>query len=71
MLPTDTFLRRLVRSTPASTWHAAGHSPLSGDLSGHDQVGGFFRRTMELSGGAAARVLFQSLADSPSVSDLA
>jgi ketosteroid isomerase-like protein len=34
------------------TWHVPGHSPLSGDYSGHDQIGGFFRRTMELSGGA-------------------
>jgi hypothetical protein len=33
-------------------WHVPGHSPLSGDYSGHDQIGGFFRRTMELSGGA-------------------
>jgi ketosteroid isomerase-like protein len=36
----------------AITWHVPGHSPLSGDYAGHDQVGGFFRRTMELSGGA-------------------
>jgi uncharacterized protein len=34
------------------TWHVPGHSPLSGDFTGHDQIGGFFRRTMELSGGA-------------------
>ena len=34
------------------TWHVPGHSPLSGDYTGHDQVGGFFHRTMELSGGA-------------------
>jgi len=34
------------------TWHVPGHSPLSGDYKGHDQVGGFFQRTMELSGGA-------------------
>src|SRR5438034_8022018 len=33
-------------------WHVLGHSPLSGDYTGHDQIGGFFRRTMELSGGA-------------------
>jgi ketosteroid isomerase-like protein len=33
-------------------WHVPGHSPLSGDYNGHDQIGGFFRRTMELSGGA-------------------
>src|SRR5271157_1359522 len=36
---------------PAITWHVPGHSPLSGDFTGHDQVGGFFQRTMELSGG--------------------
>jgi hypothetical protein len=34
------------------TWHVPGHSPLSGDFTGHDQIGGFFQRTMELSGGA-------------------
>ncbi|MBV9249981.1 MAG: nuclear transport factor 2 family protein [Acetobacteraceae bacterium] len=33
------------------TWHIPGHGPLSGDYTGHDQVGGFFGRTMELSGG--------------------
>jgi ketosteroid isomerase-like protein len=37
---------------PAITWHVPGHSPLSGDFTGHEQVGGFFRQTMELSGGA-------------------
>jgi uncharacterized protein len=36
----------------AITWHVPGHSPLSGDYTGHDQIGGFFQRTMELSGGA-------------------
>jgi hypothetical protein len=41
------------RTTDAAiTWHVPGHSPLSGDFKGHDQIGGFFRRTMELSGGA-------------------
>ncbi len=34
------------------TWHVPGHSPLSGDYTGHDQIGDFFQRTMELSGGA-------------------
>jgi ketosteroid isomerase-like protein len=34
------------------TWHVPGHSPLSGDYTGHDQIGHFFQRTMELSGGA-------------------
>lgn len=30
-------------------WHVPGHSPLSGDYVGHDQIGGFFQRAMELS----------------------
>ncbi|TWC06980.1 hypothetical protein FBZ93_101271 [Bradyrhizobium macuxiense] len=34
------------------SWHVPGHSPLSGDYVGHDQIGGFFQRTMELSSGA-------------------
>jgi uncharacterized protein len=34
------------------TWHVPGHRPLSGDYTGHDQIGGFFQRTMEFSGGA-------------------
>ena len=33
------------------TWHVPGHSPLSGDYTGRDQVGSFFQSTMELSGG--------------------
>ena len=33
------------------TWHVPGSSPLSGDYKGHGEVGGFFARTMELSGG--------------------
>ena len=37
---------------PSIVWHVPGHSPLSGDYTGHDQVGTFFQRTMELSGGA-------------------
>ena len=36
---------------PAITWHVPGHGPLSGDYTGHEQIGGFFRRTLELSGG--------------------
>jgi ketosteroid isomerase-like protein len=31
------------------TWHVPGHSPLSGDYVGHEQIGKFFQRTMELS----------------------
>jgi hypothetical protein len=33
------------------TWHVPGHSPLSGDYKGHNEVVGFFEHTMELSGG--------------------
>ena len=36
----------------AITWHVPGHSPLSGDFKGHDEIGDFFQRTMGLSGGA-------------------
>ena len=36
---------------PGIKWHVPGHSPLSGDFTGHEQVGNFFRRTLELSGG--------------------
>jgi uncharacterized protein len=34
------------------TWHVPGHSPLSGQFKGHEQIGAFFQRTMDLSGGA-------------------
>src|SRR5262249_41187669 len=37
---------------PGIAWHVPGHSPLSGDYRGHDQIAGFFGHTMELSGGA-------------------
>jgi ketosteroid isomerase-like protein len=48
---------------PDITWHVPGHGPLSGDFTGHDQVGGFFRRTMELSGGAFSIDVHNVLAD--------
>jgi len=32
-------------------WHVPGRSPLSGDYKGHDQVLGFFTKSMELSDG--------------------
>jgi ketosteroid isomerase-like protein len=35
---------------PEVVWHVPGRSPLSGDYKGHDDVVGFFGRTMELSG---------------------
>ena len=37
---------------PAISWHVPGHGPLSGDYTGHAQVGGFSLQTMDLSGGA-------------------
>src|ERR1700731_533246 len=45
------------------TWHVPGHSPLSGDYTGHDQIGGFFQRTMELSGGAFSIAVHNVLAE--------
>jgi uncharacterized protein len=48
---------------PAITWHVPGHSPLAGAYKGHDQIGGFFRRTMELSGGAFTIDVHNVLAD--------
>ena len=33
------------------TWHVPGRSPLSGDYKGHEEVVGFFTRSMELSAG--------------------
>ena len=36
---------------PKMTWHVPGHGPLSGDYTGHAEIGMFFQRTMELSGG--------------------
>src|SRR5215831_12367069 len=47
----------------AITWHVPGHSPLSGDYIGHDQIGGFFQRTMALSGGAFSIDVHNVLAD--------
>jgi len=48
---------------PAITWHVPGHSLLSGDFTGHDQIGGFFQRTLELSGGAFSIDVHNILAD--------
>ena len=33
------------------TWHVPGHSPLSGDYKGHDEVVGFFKHTLALCSG--------------------
>ena len=48
---------------PSISWHVPGHSPLSGDYVGHEQIGGFFQRTMELSGGAFGMDVHQVLAE--------
>jgi hypothetical protein len=48
---------------PNITWHVPGHSPLSGDFTGHEEIGGFFRRTMERSGGAFNIDVHNALAD--------
>jgi ketosteroid isomerase-like protein len=48
---------------PAITWHVPGHGPLSGDYTGHDQVGGFFRHTMDLSGGVFSIDVHSVLSD--------
>jgi uncharacterized protein len=48
---------------PTITWHVPGHSPLSGDFTGHDQVGGFFQRTLERSGGKFSIDVHHVLAD--------
>ena len=45
------------------SWHVPGHSPLSGDYRGHEQIGGFFQRTMELSRGAFSIDVHNVLAD--------
>ena len=48
---------------PAITWHVPGHSPLSGDYKGHDEVFGFFRHTLELSGGIFSMDVHHVLGD--------
>jgi uncharacterized protein len=47
----------------AITWHVPGHNPLSGDYTGHDEVEAFFRRTMELPGGAFSIDMYNVLED--------
>ncbi len=48
---------------PSITWHVPGHSPLSGDYNGHDEVSGFFKHTMELCGGVFAIEVHHVLAE--------
>jgi ketosteroid isomerase-like protein len=45
------------------TWHVPGHSPLSGDYRGHDQVVGFFQHTLALCGGIFAIEVHHVLAE--------
>ena len=45
------------------TWHVPGHSPLSGDYKGYDEVIGFFKHTMALSGGTFAIEVHHVLAE--------
>src|SRR5262245_61062925 len=47
----------------AITWHVPGHSPLSGDFTGHDQIAGFFQHALELSGGIFSIDVHNVLAD--------
>jgi ketosteroid isomerase-like protein len=39
----------LAAFSPDISWHVPGRSPLSGDYKGHDEVVGFFSKSMELS----------------------
>ena len=48
---------------PAITWHVPGHSPLSGDYEGHDEVVGFFKHTLDLCGGTFAMEVHHVLAE--------
>ena len=45
------------------TWHVPGHGPLSGVYTGHEQIGAFFARTMELSAGSFKIEVHNVLAD--------
>ena len=44
-------------------WHVPGHSPLSGDYTGHDEVVGFFNHTFALCGGIFAIEVHEVLAE--------
>ena len=48
---------------PSIAWHIPGHSPLSGDYRGHDELIGFFNHTLHLSGGQFAIEVEHVLAD--------
>ena len=44
-------------------WHVPGHSPLSGDYRGHEEIVGFFKRTTALCGGTFAMEVHHVLAE--------
>lgn len=48
---------------PSITWHIPGHSPISGDYKGHDEIVGFFKHTLELCGGIFAIEVHHVLAE--------
>ena len=48
-------------------WHVPGQSPLSGDYIGHEQVLGFFQKSMELSGGTLRIELHDMVASDAAV----
>jgi hypothetical protein len=48
-------------------WHVPGQSPLSGDYIGHEQVLGFFQKSMELSGGTLRIELHEFVASDMAV----
>jgi uncharacterized protein len=52
------------------TWHVPGHSPLSGDYKGHEEVVGFFQHTMELCSGTFAIEVQHVLAEEDIVAAL-
>src|SRR6516165_3106582 len=45
------------------TWHVPGHSPLSGDYKGHEEIVGFFKHTLALCGGTFAMEVHHVLAE--------
>ena len=56
---------------PSIVWHVPGHSPLSGDYRGPDEVVGFFKHTMELSNGIFGIEVHRILAEGDMVAVLA
>ena len=47
----------------AIIWHVPCHSPLSGDYKGHQEVIGFFQRTLALCGGTFSIEVHHVLAE--------